>query len=436
MQNEEEENNFESYREPISEPVAEETVEKPKYTCEVCGKAFDNENSLLMHRLRSHKLPTREEEGVPKPPEIETIEEAISFIKERLPNVYGIGRHDKVIIRALEDDPTPLRDGNLLHAFIKSLAPRAYDSHLSTMVIKPLYVRFPNLPQAIDKYLSGSQPQPPYVYLPSTQQTYGYPQYYPPPVHAPVYPFYPYPTYAPHHPYFAHPPKPPKTYKIVVDGQEIETDEAGFMAWQRFLKEREEYERRKQEHELNMKKLEAEIKKIMEETERKNEPAVPVKIGDKEVQVPAYLAPLYLKTDDETRKEIEKLREELYKKEVEVLKRDLEELKKRPSLFEELAMYEEIARRLGFHRSGRTTADLLDSIVERIDQRAAQLLEKIPAPGSVWKPEIKRTPEERARKAEEIKRRLEKSEEILQAEDELIKAAAKVKPRLVSGSHG
>ncbi|MEM3390600.1 MAG: hypothetical protein QW491_14525 [Thermoproteota archaeon] len=434
MQDEEEgKPDFEGNQEPITEPVTEATTEKAEYICDVCGKVFDNENSLLMHRLRSHKLPTKEG-GVgveaPKPPEVETIEEAIAFIKERLTQVYGVGKNDRIIVKALEDDPTPLRDGNLLHAFIKSLAPRAYDAHLSTSVIKPLYVRFPNLAQAVDKYLGGTQPQQaPYAY----QQTYGYTFYYPSPTYPPSYPFYPPSTYAQPYPHFAYQPKPPKTYKIVVEGQEIETDESGFMAWQRFLREKEEDKRRAQEHELIMKKLEAEIKKIAEETGKGSEPTVPIKIGDREVRVPAYLAPLYLKGDEESKKEIEKLREELHRKEIEALQRDLEELKKRPGFFEELRSFQEIAPMLGFQKGGRTTADLLDSLAERLDQRAAQLLNKIPAPGGEWKPEVKRTPEERAQKAEEIKRRLERSEEILQIEDELIKAAAKIKPRMGTG---
>jgi len=397
--------------------------------------SFATMQEYAAHMRWKHR---KEEEGVgvevPKPPEVEAIEEAIAFIKERLAQVYGVGKNDRIIVKALEDDPTPLRDGNLLHAFIKSLAPRAYDAHLSTSVIKPLYVRFPNLAQAVDKYLGGVQPQHvPYAYPPSPQQTYGYTFYYPTPTYPMSYPFYPPSTYAQPYPHFAYQPKPQKTYKIVVEGQEIETDESGLMAWQRFLREKEEDKRKAQEHELTMKKLEAEIKKIAEETEKKSEPTVPVKVGDKEVQVPAYLAPLYLKGDDESKKEIEKLREELHRKEVEALQRDLEELKKRPGFFEELRSFQEIAPMLGFQKGGRTTADLLDSLAERLDQRAAQLLNKIPAPGGEWKPAVTRTPEERARKAEEIKQKLERSEEILQAEDELIKAAAKVKPRIGTG---
>jgi hypothetical protein len=238
----------------------------------------------------------------------------------------------------------------------------------------------------------------------------------------------------PTHPQYQ-PPKPTKTYKVVVEGQEIETDEAGFMAWQRYKKEMEEYELKKKQYELEMKKLEEEIRKTVEERGAK-ETLVPVKIGEKEYQIPASLAPLYLKGGDETSKKIDELsrkleeeREARHKAELETLKRDLEEMRKRPGFFEELKAFQEIAPMLGFQKGGRTTADLIDALAERFDQRAQQLLAKIPAPGSEWRPEVKRTPEERVQKAEEIKQKLAKSEEILQAEDELIRSAAKVRPR-------
>jgi hypothetical protein len=398
---------------------------------EVSGRMF----CPICNKLVSKTPYEEKREGVgveaPKPAEVEMLEDAVAFIKERLPQVYGVGKNDRIIIRALEDDPTPLRDGNLLHAFIKSLAPKAYDAHLSTSVIKPLYVKFPGLPQAVDKCLGGVQPQPsPYGYQP-TPQPYGYGPfvpYYSPPTYSLTYPPYPTPAYAPHYPP-AYPPKPPKTYKIVVEGQEIETDESGFMAWQRFLREKEEDKRRAQEHELTMKKLEAEIKKIAEETGKGKETTVPVKIGDKEFQVPASLAPLYLNRGDEASKKIEELREELHKKDMEMIQKDLEELKSRPGVLQELQMYEGIAQRLGYQRGGRTTLDVVDELRKDVGQTARELLQKIPTPGGEWKPEVTRTPEERAKKAEEIKKKLEKSEEVLQCEEDLIKAAAKVKSR-------
>ena len=441
---------------------AEEQEENiQQYVCEICGASFASQQALAAH-MKKHKgkggkegvgVGREPEEGKEsetfteiKPPEVEIIDEAIAFIEERLSQVYGVEKYSKMIVNALRDNPAPLRDANMLHAFIKQIAPRAYDAHVSMMVVTPLYIKFPNLPQAVDKYLSMVQTQPPqYGYAP---QPYGYtttaPYYYPTPTYYSYPPAYQYPPTQGYPPYPAqypqYPPKPRKTYKIVYEGQEIETDEEGFLAWQRFLREREEDKRRAEEHELAMKKLEAEIKKIAEETSKK-EPTVPVKIGDVEYQVPVSLAPIYLalrnnespkkaeelsKKVEELSKKLEEEKEARHKTEVEMIKKELEELKRRPSFFEELQAYQRIAQTLGYHKSGKTTADLLDSLVERLDQRAQQLLEKIPSPGGEWKPEVVRTPEERAKKAGEIMKKLEKSEEVLQAEDELIKAAAKV----------
>jgi len=112
-----------------------------------------------------------------------------------------------------------------------------------------------------------------------------------------------------------------------------------------------------------------------------------------------------------------------------MIQKDLEELKSRPGVLQELQMYEGIAQRLGYQRGGRTTLDVVDELRKDVGQTARELLQKIPTPGGEWKPEVTRTPEERAKKAEEIKKKLEKSEEVLQCEEDLIKAAAKVKSR-------
>ncbi len=433
-----------------------------KYTCPICGKTFTSPQALRGH-MGVHRREKREtgmgvgegtpgteadelkellektevqgswrpevESGkpeapppLPPPPEVEIIDKAIEFLRERLPQVYGIEKYDRIIINALREDPRPLINPNLLHAFIKSIAPRAHDSHLAVHVINPLYARFPNLPQAVVRYLETTYQPQPYLYM-STPSPYSpyQPLYYPMHFH----PYHFYSNFSPYHfypvvpPYYPPPPpRTPRTYKIVVDGQEIETDEAGYMAWQRFLREREEYERRKQEHELTMKKLEIEIKKALEGGEK----------SKREEELSKKL--------DEISKKLEEEREKRHQVEMELLKRRIEELEKRPGLLQELAIYEEIARRLGYHRGGRTVIDLLDSFVERLDQRAAQLLAKIPAPGTEWRPEVKRTPEERVRKAEEIMAKLERTDEILKAEEKLIRAAAKVKPRTVSESGG
>jgi hypothetical protein len=429
-----------------------------KVACPVCGEVVEPRGKALHFRQKHPDLnydeykdkweavvvgppppapsasptqrPPSEVPPPPPPPEVQIIEEAIKFVEDRLPKVYGIEKYAKLIAEELRDNPAPLRDPNLLYAFIKSIAPRASDAHLNTFVIAPLYTKFPNLPQMVDRHLAQQAPPAspaypaPVAYMP--YQPYYYPYHYP---YAHAYPhtYYPHP-YQPLYPP-PYPPRPPKTYKVVVDGQEIETDEAGYMAWQRFLKEREEHEMKRREWEMRMKALEEELKR--------REDKVPVKIGDKEYLVPVSYAHLYLRQgDDETKKKLEELskkleeeREARHRAELEALKKDLEELKRRPSVAEELAYIEAVAQRLGYTRGGRTTIDLIDALSERLDRTAQRLIEKIPGPSREWSPEVRRTPEERAKKAEEIKRKLEKGEEILKAEEELIRAAAKVKPR-------
>ena len=116
-----------------------------------------------------------EEAEVVTPPEVETIEEARDFIRERLDMVYGVGKAINVVMRALYDDPSSMRDPTLLHAFIKSLAPKANDQQLSVMVIKPLYAQLPTLPTSVSQYLSSMQPppQPPFYWgMPTGWQPY------------------------------------------------------------------------------------------------------------------------------------------------------------------------------------------------------------------------------------------------------------------------
>lgn len=447
----------------IQASESKKEVSGEKYICEVCGEEFTTWHALGGHMKRHKKEEEKEEEGevvrreeiqkqpteqTIKPPEIEILDEAIKFIEERLKQVYGVSdKLANLIIKTLKDNPVPLRDPNLLFNFIKSMAPRAYDAHISTFVISTLYNNFPNLPEVVDKYLSMNR-------APPTIQTFGYMQPYP--FGMPMMPYLTHPTYHystytlyPHLYPHIYPPyqqiqpvqqsKPQKLYKIVVENQEIETDEAGFLAWQRYLREKEEYERRKQEHELRMKKLELEIMKLAEKnSEKEKEEKIPVKIGDKEYMLPVSIAlPYILKADDKTNEKIEKLSNELkeerearHRVEIEMLKREIEELKKKPSFLEELAAYEAVAERLGLSRSGKTTLDVLDSLISKIDQRAAQLLEKIPTPiRGEWKPEVKRLPSERRQIAEKILEKLGKTEEIIQVENELIEAATKLKSR-------
>ena len=93
-----------------------------------------------------------------------------------------------------------------------------------------------------------------------------------------------------------------------------------------------EEKRRDQEHELRMKKLESEILKITAETGgSKSEPLVKVKVGEEEQEVPANIAPLYLRRDDKELKEmqdkLEKEREERHQAEIKRLEDKIDEKK-------------------------------------------------------------------------------------------------------------
>lgn len=231
---------------------------------------------------------------------------------------------------------------------------------------------------------------------------------------------------------------------IVVEGQEIETDYEGYMAYQRWKREQAEETRRRQEHDLRMKRLEVEIKKITAETGGvSKESEIPVKVGDQEIKVPASIAPLYMQRGEdkalkEMREKYEEEREERHKAELKKLEEahkgetkrlddKIEEMNKRPGFLEQLEHYRSAGGVLGMRQTGRTTLDVLDEIRGDVHTTAKSLMNKIPTLEGEFKPEVSRTPEERRKKAEEIKRRLEKSKEILEAEDDLIKAASRLK---------
>ena len=438
-----------------TEPSKEEPTEKKEWYCiehgpvvprEVHGRSFCPTCNKLLSKTpydRGEEVEEGEgeaEEDVVTPPEVETIEAARILIRGRLKQVYGVGKGLNVVMRSLYDDPSPMRDPLVLHSWIKSLAPKANDQQLSVMVIKPLFSQFPTLPQAIDKYVASMHPpqQPPaYWGWPMTGQPYQH-LYPAPPGGAPsyptgsgyTYPGYPY-SYPPSQPYppwpGSQPGKPPKTYKVVVDGQEIETDESGFRAWTKYLddrkKEEAEEERQKEAHELKTKKLEEEIKGI-----GKEEHLVKVKVGEEEQEVPASIAHLYLGGGDS--EEVKALREKLDEEREERHKGDIKRLEDkiegRPTLSDQIEYVRSMAPYFGYHEGARSTLDVLDSIRGDVQLTAQQILNKMPSPGGGFSPDVKRTPGERRRKAEEIQKGLRKSEEILEAEDSLIRASAKV----------
>jgi len=422
-------------KEQASEEPSEEGKET-KYNCSLCGAVVVPERvqtptgirykcpecKKFMKPLTKEEVKKEEERGPLPPTEVEMTDRVKEILAKELPRVYGIPRKEssKRIDAILDTlSPAAATDPWNLHNHIKNFAPNADDRHLESIINKVFW----QLEE--EGYIPKEQEYEPRYGRRSVFPRRGYQ-----------------PRYAPRerglreHYYeedyddYDEPVRRRSRMKVVVDGQEIETDFEGYMAWQRFKREEGEEKQRTEEHELAMKKLEAEIKKITEETggSKNTEPLVKVKVGEEAIEVPASIAPLYLKGDDKTLKDmqdkLEKEREERHKAEMQRLE---EKIDNQPSFIEQLQAIQQTAPLVGYQKGGRTTLDILDSIGERIDERAGQLLNKMPTPGGEFKPEVTRTPEERRRTAETIKKRLEKSEEILTAEDELMKAASKVR---------
>lgn len=388
---------------------------------------------------------TREGVGTTLPPEVQYIEDAKEFIKSRLSEIYGVGKGDAVIMKALGDDSSAMRDPNLLHSFIKSLAPKANDQQLMMFIIRPLFVQFPLLAQMVDLvarsrvsnvqqpvYIggpmgwSGAQPIPGQYNYNDMPRGYGYG--YPPAAQGPSvmvpqpgqqWPInldYPYPTR-----------NPPKTYKVVYDGQEIITDAEGYRAWQKYINDEaaqeEDREHRKEKHELEM----VELKKKIENS-GKEEDKVPVEINGQTINVPASLAPLYMnKGESQEVKELrEKLEKEKEQRHTSEMNRLEEKINNQPSFLDQLTYYNSVAPQLGFHTGAKSTLDLIDSAREDLHTVAQSVINKMPGAAQEFKPNVDRTPDERKQAARKILDNLEKSEDLLQAEDEFLSAASKI----------
>jgi len=402
-------------------PEEYETERGKRYRCPECGK--------FMKPLTKEEVAKRKEEerGPLPPPEVSLTERVKELLVNELPRVYGIPKKDmSKTITAIIDTLTPEQatvPWNL-HSHIKDFASNANDRHLESIINKIFY----QLEE--EGYLPREQVyQPRYDRRRPPRREYQ-PRYAPRELRGSRMRY----DYEDEYEDDFEPPRRRRPImKVVVDGQEIETDYEGYMAYQRYKREEAEEKRRAQEHELRMKRLEAEITKITKEAEEagsksgSSETLIPVKIGEKEINVPASVAHLYLKHDDkelkETQDRLEKEREERHKAET---KRLEEKIENQPTFLEQLEYYERAGQRLGLRQTGRTTMDVLDSLRGDLQTTAQQILNKLPTPGGEFKPEVTRTPEERRMEAERIKKRLSKSEEILTAEDELLKAASRV----------
>lgn len=409
-----------------------------QYICNLCGKTvvpiiLDTDKGIRYQCpecKRFFKPLTREEAEKKKgeetpplaPPEVELTDRVKILLTEYLPRVYGIPR-DKTNsrINAILDtlSPSVSTDPLTLHNHIKGFAPNANDQHLESVITKV----FSQL--EMEGLFPGSES----VHQPRYGRRFGVGR------RRPSYQDGSYGGYYDEE-YEEEPGRRRKSMKIVVDGHEIQTDFDGYMAWQRYLADKAKEKREEEEHRLKMERLEQELKNLAGAGSPK-ENNVPVEVGGQTVNVPASIAPLYLKGTGEDaekvrllREENERLKEESRKRELEDLRGDIQKLsstvntiRDQPDFFDQLDRYEDFAKSRGYSKTGKTTVDVLSDFGERVDGTAKMLLAKMPG-GEEFKPEVSRTPEERKKKADEIKAKLGKREDILQAEDELIRAAA------------
>ena len=395
-----------------------------RWRCPECGrivstrKPSDRGEVGGRRRRKKQTDETDEEEGYDY--EIEEFEvedeytkEAIEYLKRNLPRVPGISRPAlKKIIETLEFDPNILRNPTLLHMHIKSLAKQANVYYLS-MVINRMFMKLQPLLE-----------EPEMVYYPYQHMQHNMPAMPPGPL--PVTPGIPpgMPGMSAMTPVPAQEKrKKRKVYRIVVDGQVIETDDPQeFLEIKRWLKEQEKAE-------LEKKKLEEEIKKIARE--RADEEKKSKSTDDEQIRslmsridsLQRQLAQVY----EEKRKLESKLEEfvELQKKrEYEELKRkvaEVEELKKNP--WKLLKEAEEQLATVGFTRTNRSILDIIDDAAKNVHMTVNNLINRLPGPKR--NPE-KYSEEERKKRLETVKNMVKETEDYIESENNLIKAAQKI----------
>jgi len=378
------------------------------------------------------------------PPEIEMTNRVKELLTKQLPSVYGIpAKHATARITAIVDTLTPAIATNPfnLHSHIKRYASGADDRHLET-IIASIFAEL-----EAEGYKSAATP-----YIPAYgQQGYGQ-QGYPP--QYPAQPGYPQPP--PQYGQQGYGQRQPQPMKIIVDGQEITTDLAGHMAWKQYQadqkkekaedEERKKEEKRRQElHDLEVKKFQEEIKKIAGEGggKKSDETLVEVPFGDATIKVPVSVAHLYLNKGESSElqdikeqmtkqtEKMDKMKDDARAKEIDGVKGSIVELSdkidKQPTFLEQMEVMDQYAAKRGFKTTGKTTLDVMSEIGANVDHRAQDLLRRMQSGADQFKPDVKRTQEERREKAKGIEKRLEKKEDILAAEDELIGAASKMR---------
>jgi hypothetical protein len=385
--------------------------------CAVCGAEFGSEEAASAHSLRSHKDPQAwrtgrpagdEEAGRPRPPREEAEEEAIRYLERELPSVYGMsGRQAEQCIRDLRQVPHIVWNPQALYFHIRQYAGPKLNEYA-------LGMRLARVCEILGIGGGPSQSPPPPVPPPTPGQPATPPPWAWWPQQAPqAYPWSWWPQQPQAPPAPPAPPrageeaKPRKTYKVVVEGQEVVCeDEASYRAWLEFLERRER-----------------------REEARRGEPEVEIPLEEgKTAKVPASHAPYLLQAQwaQERRREAEerarRLEEQYGKLE--------EQYAKLADMLREETSPEAVARRaeaMGYARSGSPAFGLVSRWSEDLGQKADRLLgllERQVASGAPRGPLY--TPAERGRREEEVIRRIEGAERLAGHEDRLIRTAKRL----------
>jgi len=361
---------------------------------------------------------------------VEARERITELLKERLPSVYGISKKKaKAIIQTVEQDPSLLDNLNSLYFHIQQLSGSKLNDYHLQRVLRGIYN---------EVGVPASQQQP--AVMPQAQIS----QQSPTPVASggiqqPLQLMGAQPQQGqsaqPRQPAQA---RPKKTYKIVVDGQEIETDEKGLRAWKEYKDEKRERERERESREetveipvgedettevpksqaplyMQLMQQQSQIEQLRRDQESENTVKIPTEEGTEEM--PASQAPFYMMARNERsrREAAEKRTDQLQER-----MRDLEEdLRK--------------------ERSARSSAEspaysLISSGKEDFEKKADRLFTMLeqgrlprPAPSapgtSGGEGGPKYSPEERREKEEELQEAIQGAEQRAEHEEKVIRAA-------------
>lgn len=406
------------------------------YRCPGCGKFFKpmpGEEGVVA----PEKAGEGEEEKPLEPLEVEMTERIKALLPIYLPRVYGIPKGSKRV-EAIIDTITPEQtaDPRNLHAHIKNFAPEADDQHLEAIIMK-IYSTLESEGYISPTSSASVSYQPRYGRRRGSRPS-GYPRQWRGPGYQEDWSEEEDEGYSPSR-------RAARPVKIVVDGQTIETDIDGMMAWKRFKVEEDQAKREAREHELRMKKLETEITNIAKGDGGKEE-KVAVKVGDQTLHVPASVAPFILRGEDSEVKAlkatVDDLKEKVHDAETKLNDKEKEELKNQLSgLYSkiehlenkdplaEIKKYEDYAESRGYSRTGKSTADLIGDAITNADKRAQQFITRLgprgegEGEGEGFRPEVNRTPQERQAAAAKIQGQLQEKEKVLEAENELLAAA-------------